>query len=429
ILVGLVVLLALAVAALGIVVSRMRAVLPARPAAPAGLERPGAASPAATPAHHEESLRILLDQLPAVSWTVDRDLRFTSSSGAGLAALGLRQGEVVGRTLFEYFQTSDRSFAPIAAHLRSLDGATVGYRFEWGGRTFQTQVEPFRAADQSVVGAIGVAHDVTDMQRAYDALAKTMERYHDLVDNLEGVVWEADPADLRITFVSQQAVALFGHPMHRWLGEPGFWPSLIHKDDRDRVIETVRGAAADSKPRHAEYRARAADGRWLTILQSVRRIGGDRTPPALRGLMVDVTRDRTTRTAKRPGGRGRILVLDDEEMIRTLLRDLLGVLGYEVAAVADGEAAIAAYEEARAAGRRFDLVIFDLTIRGGLGGREAFDRMRAQDPAIRGVVSSGSANDPVMTRGAEHGFEGVLPKPYTIDDLAALLGRLLGGSI
>jgi len=397
------------------------------------------------PAHPEEHLRILLEQLPAVTWTVDADLRFTSSSGAALAALGLRQGEVVGKSLFEYFQTTDRTFPPIAAHLRALEGATVGYRFEWGGRIYQTQVEPFRTADGRAVGAIGVAHDVTDMQRAYDALARTMERYHDLVDNLDGVVWEADPADLRTTFVSQQAVALFGYPMHRWIGEPGFWPGLIHEQDRDRVLEAVRAAAADGRPQRLEYRARTADGRWLTVLHNVRRIGGDRTAPALRGLLIDITRGKTlelealkaqhpaiaraTGPAPQPAGaRGRILVLDDEELIRTLLRDLLGVLGYEVVAVRDGEAAIAAYEEARAAGNRFALVILDLTIRGGLGGREAFERMRGLDPSIRGVVSSGSSSDPVMLRWAEHGFEGVLPKPYTIDDLAALLGRLLEGS-
>jgi CheY-like chemotaxis protein len=147
--------------------------------------------------------------------------------------------------------------------------------------------------------------------------------------------------------------------------------------------------------------------------------------------MVDITREKARgpgAQGRPPGPRGRILVLDDEEMIRALLRDVLGVLGYEVVAVADGETAIRAYEEARAAGRGFALVIFDLTIRGGLGGREAFERMRAADPSIRGVVSSGYSNDPVMARWAEHGFEGVLPKPYTIDDVAALLGRLLEGS-
>ena len=348
---------------------------------------------------------------------------------------------MIGRSLYEYFQTTDRTFPPIAAHLRALEGATVGYRFEWAGRSYQTQVEPFRAADRSIVGAIGAAHDVTDMQRAYDALARTMERYHDLVDNLDGVVWEADPGDLRTTFVSQQAVTLFGHSMHRWLGEPGFWQGLIHPADRDRVLAAARAAAGDRRTRRMEYRARTADGRWLTLLHTMRRIGGDRTPAALRGLIVDITADKASggeappparpvvATAEPAASRGRILVLDDEEMIRTLLRDLLGVLGYEVTAVPDGESAIRAYEEARAAGKRFALVIFDLTIRGGLGGREAFDRMRELDPAVRGVVSSGYSNDPVMTRWSEHGFEGVLPKPYTIDDLAALLGRLLGGPI
>jgi len=643
---------------------------------------PGSGDP---PRDHEAPLRLMLEQFPAICWTVDRELRFTSSMGAGLAALGLRQGEVVGRTLFEYFNTSDRAMPAIAAHLRALEGAEVDYQFEWAGRSYQTRVDPFRAADGTIEGAIGLAHDVTDMKHAFEALGRTMERYQDLVQSLDAIVWEADLVDLRYTFVSRQAETWLGHPVHRWLAAPDFWSGLIHPDDRARAVGALRRAAADRRPRQFEYRARAADGRWLMLRQGVRVSGGERNPPALRGLILDVTEQRkmehealraqkldsigllaggiahdfnnllhgifghiglarmegtldpaacehleqaekalhrsqeltgrlltfarggaplreiavmgdlvresvdfslrgskthyevevaadlwraevdagqisqvfgnlalnadqampaggtlrvradnavveagsdlplapgayvrirftdegvgiaegdlarvfdpyyttketgtglglataysivarheghiavasevgrgatftihlpavtpasaaaggdpvaptgASKPATAPGGAGaaarpaaRILVLDDERLIRDLLRELLQTLGYEVETAAEGGTAVGLYEQSVAEGRPFDLLILDLTIRGGLGGREALDQIHARFPAARAVVSSGYSHDPVMARWADYGFRGVLAKPYTLEDLASLLARVMG---
>jgi CheY-like chemotaxis protein len=124
-------------------------------------------------------------------------------------------------------------------------------------------------------------------------------------------------------------------------------------------------------------------------------------------------------------GHGRLLVVDDEPMIRDLLRDLLEHLGYEVVTAAEGGEAVARYDAEAEAGRPFDLVILDLTIRGGLGGREAFERIRDRHPRARAIVSSGYSNDPIMAHHREYGFAGVLSKPYTLEDLSALLAQVL----
>src|SRR5262245_17824678 len=123
---------------------------------------------------------------------------------------------------------------------------------------------------------------------------------------------------------------------------------------------------------------------------------------------------------------GHVLVLDDEPMIRGPLGELLATLGYEVEVSSDGDDTVRRYREAAAAGRRFDLLILDLTIRGGLGGREALEQIRAADPTARAIVSSGYSHDPVMARWMEYGFKGVLVKPYTLEDLSALLDRVMG---
>jgi PAS domain S-box-containing protein len=125
-------------------------------------------------------------------------------------------------------------------------------------------------------------------------------------------------------------------------------------------------------------------------------------------------------------GKGRILVMDDERIVRDTAGAMLELLGYESECAENGEAALALYEQARHRGQPFDAVIMDLTIPGGMGGKEAIQAFRAWDPAVRAVVSSGYSNDPVMANFSEYGFCGVITKPYRIGDLSAALDAALG---
>jgi PAS domain S-box-containing protein len=124
-------------------------------------------------------------------------------------------------------------------------------------------------------------------------------------------------------------------------------------------------------------------------------------------------------------GEGRILVLDDEEQIRQLAGVLLSRLGYEAECVADGSEALTAYARARHEGRAFDAVIMDLTVPGGMGGREAAARILAMDPAACTIVCSGYSDDPVMAEYRDHGFRGVVAKPYDIGELSHVLAHVL----
>jgi len=127
-------------------------------------------------------------------------------------------------------------------------------------------------------------------------------------------------------------------------------------------------------------------------------------------------------------GHGRVLVMDDEEIIRELAITSLEFLGYSVDAVEDGQACIDAYQAAREAGNPYDVVIMDLTIPGGMGGVEAIKRLRELDPDIIAIVSSGYSSGPVMANYEEHGFKGMVAKPYKIEELAKALGALLPGN-
>jgi len=135
---------------------------------------------------------------------------------------------------------------------------------------------------------------------------------------------------------------------------------------------------------------------------------------------------RATREVEVVGGGGaRVLVMDDEDAVRKIIGAQLQSLGYVVTPAADGEEAIRLYTEAASDGNRFDAVILDLTVPGGLGGRETIRRLRDLDPGVRGIVVSGYSNDPVMADHEAYGFRGRVSKPFGAAELGTVLREVL----
>jgi signal transduction histidine kinase/ActR/RegA family two-component response regulator len=124
-------------------------------------------------------------------------------------------------------------------------------------------------------------------------------------------------------------------------------------------------------------------------------------------------------------GDERILVMDDEESLRRLLKTVLTDFGYEVDTAGDGAEAVALYEREMLAGRGFDAVLLDLTVSGGMGGVETAAKLKEIDPAAKLIVSSGYSDATVMSEYRKYGFDAVLPKPWNAAELGQLLRRLL----
>lgn len=123
----------------------------------------------------EARLRVIIEQLPSVLWTVDSELRITSALGAGLTRAGLNQAQILGKTLFDYFETSDQTILPIAAHRRAIAGEPVTFQMEWKGVNYACHVEPFRGADGSLQGAICMSLDVTDRKQLEEQLRQAQK--------------------------------------------------------------------------------------------------------------------------------------------------------------------------------------------------------------------------------------------------------------
>ncbi len=126
-----------------------------------------------------------------------------------------------------------------------------------------------------------------------------------------------------------------------------------------------------------------------------------------------------------PGVEAKILLLDDEDIIRNVNGELLTSFGYRVMLAKDGQEAIELYRKAKENGDPFTAVIMDLTIPGGMGGLETMTQLRRFDPEIKAIVSSGYANDPVISDYESYGFSGVVIKPYKFDDLIKVLNKVI----
>jgi len=138
----------------------------------------------------------------------------------------------------------------------------------------------------------------------------------------------------------------------------------------------------------------------------------------------DGTVAKAAREEKMTPGAGRVLVMDDEAFIRSLVSEMLTKFGYETVLAENGTEAIDLYREALDSGQPFDAVILDLTVPGGVGGKETIEILATIDENVKAIVSSGYSNDPVMSEYSAHGFAAAVKKPYVIQELIEALQKL-----
>ncbi|MBU0664762.1 MAG: PAS domain S-box protein [Proteobacteria bacterium] len=128
------------------------------------------------------------------------------------------------------------------------------------------------------------------------------------------------------------------------------------------------------------------------------------------------------------GGNARIMIMDDEEIVRTVVSAMLTHLGYEVVEAGDGKEALSLYRSYREEGRPINFVIMDLTIPGGMGGKEAVQELLALDPTAKVIVSSGYSNDPIMANCRHYGFSAAVVKPFQVEDIVRVLQQVSSSS-
>src|SRR5207302_970785 len=172
---------------------------------------------------------------------------------------------------------------------------------------------PVRNLSGDLLEYVGTSIDVTERKRADEererllaseraAFAEAVaaqQRFRDLVNSVEGIVWEADVPSFQFSFVSKEAERVLVYPVERWLSEPTFWKDHVHPDDREWALQFCQTATTEKRNHQFEYRMTAADGRvvWLRNLVTVVVDGGH--VPRVRGVMVDLTKHKQAEEALR----------------------------------------------------------------------------------------------------------------------------------
>jgi CheY-like chemotaxis protein len=150
--------------------------------------------------------------------------------------------------------------------------------------------------------------------------------------------------------------------------------------------------------------------------------------PALKKLKDDAQFTKKIEEFNMLKGKGKILVMDDEKNIRDISKEMINTLGYDVQCAADGYETIELYQKAKQSNQPFDIVLMDLTIPGGLGGKETMKKLKIVDPDVKVIISSGYSNDPIIADFSKFGFMGVVTKPYGIQELSRALHNVITGT-
>ena len=125
------------------------------------------------------------------------------------------------------------------------------------------------------------------------------------------------------------------------------------------------------------------------------------------------------------GSKGRILLMDDERVVRNALKRMLEKIGYKTECATDGKEALEKYKKRLEIKKPFDAVVLDLTIPGGMGGKETIKRILELDPNVKAIVSSGYSNDSVMANYKDYGFKGIITKPFDTNELSEAISKVI----
>ena len=212
----------------------------------------------------ERRLSFMLESVPVNLWSTDAQLNITFSQGAGLHLIGTSANEQVGMTLYEVLKTRDPGFAPLAAHLRALQGELVRYDTDWRGRSFETRVEPLRAADGKITGTVGIAIDVTDRKSLYEALQTQKVYFATLFDNAPEAIAILDERD-RIFRINGQFTTMFGYTDGEAIGA-NINDLIVPKEMvEDGAKLTARVAAGEKLRSEALRRHKDGHTLWVAI--------------------------------------------------------------------------------------------------------------------------------------------------------------------
>jgi two-component system cell cycle sensor histidine kinase/response regulator CckA len=299
----------------------------------------------------EARLRLAIEQVPAVLWTTDEELRFTSSLGAGLSGLGLAAGQVVGTSVAEFLGGSSPA---LFHHSLALRGESASFDHEMAGRSFIAHVEPLRDAQGAVRGTVGIALDVTNQRRADQALRESEVRLRQVINLVPHFIFAKD-GDGRFIFANRAVADAYGTTVDRLIGrtDADFARSAAEaagfRNDDLEVMRTGEAKVVDEKITDSRGGLRYLQTTKIPFVFS----GTGR--PAVLGVSIDVTERRAAEeTLRRAAKEESLTVLAGgvAHDFNNLLAAILGHAALSLKLLPAGSAARRHIEKAAAAVER-----------------------------------------------------------------------------
>jgi PAS domain S-box-containing protein len=254
----------------------------------------------------ESRLRAIIDNEPECVKTVSTGGLLLEMNAAGLRMIDAESAaQIRGRPISELIHPEDRArFAEL--HRKAMGGATGQLQFRVIGlkgreRWMETHSVGLRNGEGTPCSVLSVTRDVTDQRQAEAARHESDQHLSDIINSVEGIVWEADQETGQATFVSEKAEEILGYPTARWLSEPQFWENHLHPDDREKMIALSTVAKARLRPFELEYRMVSASGREVWIKDCVNVVSLPGRSVRHRGIMLDVTERKRREAVARAG--------------------------------------------------------------------------------------------------------------------------------
>ncbi len=271
----------------------------------------------------EQRLHVMVEQLPAILWTTDRELTFTSSQGAGLKAMGLRANQVVGVRIAEFLGDGNESHHAVTQHREALNGKSSKFEIRWNQRSYDVYVEPFRNSRGEITGVLGVAVDITKRVQAENKLKESERLLSDSQRFTRIGSWDWDITH-GLTKWSDETYRILGMsnaspPIHFH----DFVAQSVHEDDRDQVTRSISTALALHETTSVEYRIVRPNGE-VRALWTQGRVFRDEKGEATRlvGTVQDVTEKHQVEVRLQER-------LEFEELLNSLSAELASVVSGE----------------------------------------------------------------------------------------------------
>ncbi len=295
----------------------------------------------------EERYRSLVENAPEALVVMDIEKRkFISVSESATRLFKMTKEELLRTGVIELSPEyqPDGSLSTVSA-LQQINIAIEGGKpvFGWThidseGNEISCEVRLVRLPSDHQVLIRGSIIDITERKKKEDELRRLQDSYFNLINSVDGIVWEAHPKTFKFSFVSQQAERLLGYPLENWLTQPSFWADHIYEEDRKWAVEYCAKSTIEKKPHEFEYRMVTSDGKiiWLRDIVSVEVINDE--PVKVRGIMIDITeRKKSEELLKRSYANLRRLTAHQEEVREeeriSIAREIHDELGQQLAII------------------------------------------------------------------------------------------------